>query len=315
MGVNLIYGAFYQHDRPRKMLRYLFDHIDKTAIEIDTINFTGPLFKKVDNRLLSLELVKNGMTEAVMFGPDGNNLLPARVLYKKNILAIRGSFRPVTNVNMDMFEKSSSLFYMEDGVATENTLEVFEITLSNLMSTGIIDEQDFMDRAKLLCALGLTVMISDFKEYYRLVEYFSNYTTKKIRLSMGVSNLVEIFNEKYYRKLSGGILEAFGKLFFKNLIVYLYPMIDRETGEIIDSTNVRVASQVKELYKFFAYNDKVIDITDYNKDYLQIYSKEVLEMINHGKQGWEKMLPEKIVKLISSENLFGYQTDPKKRLD
>jgi hypothetical protein len=183
------------------------------------------------------------------------------------------------------------------------------------MSTGIIDEQDFMDRAKLLCALGLTVMISDFKEYYRLVEYFSNYTTKKIRLSMGVSNLVEIFNEKYYRKLSGGILEAFGKLFFKNLIVYLYPMIDRETGEIIDSTNVRVASQVKELYKFFAYNDKVIDITDYNKDYLQIYSKEVLEMINHGKQGWEKMLPEKIVKLISSENLFGYQTDPKKRLD
>jgi hypothetical protein len=237
------------------------------------------------------------------------------VLYKKNILAIRGSFRPVTNVNMDMFEKSSSLFYKEDGVAPENTLEVFEITLSNLMSTGIIDEQDFMDRAKLLCALGLTVMISDFKEYYRLVEYFSNYTTKKIRLSMGVSNLVEIFNEKYYRKLSGGILEAFGKLFFKNLIVYLYPMIDRETGEIIDSTNVRVASQVKELYKFFAYNDKVIDITDYNKDYLQIYSKEVLEMINHGKQGWEKMLPEKIVKLISSENLFGYQTDPKKRLD
>jgi hypothetical protein len=315
MGVNLIYGAFYQHDRPRKMLRYLFDHVDKTAIEIDTINFTGPLFKKVDNRLLSLELVKNGMTEAVMFGPDGNNLLPARVLYKKNILAIRGSFRPVTNVNMDMFEKSSSLFYKEDGVAPENTLEVFEITLSNLMSTGIIDEQDFMDRAKLLCALGLTVMISDFKEYYRLVEYFSNYTTKKIRLSMGVSNLVEIFNEKYYRKLSGGILEAFGKLFFKNLIVYLYPMIDRETGEIIDSTNVRVASQVKELYKFFAYNDKVIDITDYNKDYLQIYSKEVLEMINHGKQGWEKMLPEKIVKLISSENLFGYQTDPKKRLD
>ena len=123
------------------------------------------------------------------------------MLYKKNILAIRGSFRPVTNVNMDMFEKSSSLFYKEDGVAPENTLEVFEITLSNLMSTGIIDEQDFMDRAKLLCALGLTVMISDFKEYYRLVEYFSNYTTKKIRLSMGVSNLVEIFNEKYYRYL------------------------------------------------------------------------------------------------------------------
>ena len=136
VGVNLIYGAFYQHDRPRKMLRYLFDHIDKSAVEIDTVNFTGPLFKDVDNRILSLELVKNGMTEAVMFGPDGNNLLPARVLYKKNILAIRGSFRPVTNVNMDMFTSSSSLFYQDDDVEEDNTMNIFEITLSNLRSNG-----------------------------------------------------------------------------------------------------------------------------------------------------------------------------------
>ena len=85
------------------------------------------------------------------------------------------------------------------------------------MSTGEIDEQDFMDRAKLLCSLGQTVMISNFKEYYRLAEYFSEYTKKKIRLTMGVNNLIEIFNEKYYRHLSGGILEAFGKLFFENL--------------------------------------------------------------------------------------------------
>ena len=181
VGVNLIYGAFYQHDRPRKMLRYLFDHIDKSAIEIDTINFTGPLFEDVDNRILSLELVKNGMTEAVMFGPDRNNLLPARVLYKKNILAIRGSFRPVTNVNMDMFTSSSSLFYEDDDVEEDNTMNIFEITLSNLRSngTGFIDEQDFMDRAKLLCAMGLTVMISNFKEYYRLVEYFQTTPQKR----------------------------------------------------------------------------------------------------------------------------------------
>ena len=317
VGVNLIYGAFYQHDRPKKLLRYLFDHIDKSAVEIDTINFTGPLFKDVDNRILSLELVKNGMTEAVMFGPDGNNLLPARVLYKKNILAIRGSFRPVTNVNMDMFTSSSSLFYQDDDVEEDNTMNIFEITLSNLRSngTGFIDEQDFMDRAKLLCAMGLTVMISNFKEYYRLVEYFSNYTTKKIRLSMGVSNLIEIFDEKYYRNLSGGILEAFGKLFFKNLLVYLYPMIDPDTGEVVDSTNVRVSSQVKELYKFFKYNEKVVDITDYNKEYLNIYSKEVLEQINKGKSGWEDMLPEKVSALIKEKNLFGYQPDKSKRLD
>ena len=132
---------------------------------------------------------------------------------------------------------------------------------------------------------------------------------------MGVSNLIEIFDEKYYRNLSGGILEAFGKLFFKNLLVYLYPMIDPNTGEVVDSTNVRVSSQVKELYKFFKYNEKVVDITDYNKEYLNIYSKEVLEQINKGKSGWEKMLPEKVSALIKEKNLFGYQPDKSKRLD
>ena len=99
MGVNLIYGAYYKHNKPRSLIRYLYDHIDPTTIEIDTINFSGPLFKDVDNRLLSLELIKNGMTQAVMFGPDGKNILPAAELYKKNILTIRGSFRPVTKVN------------------------------------------------------------------------------------------------------------------------------------------------------------------------------------------------------------------------
>ena len=132
---------------------------------------------------------------------------------------------------------------------------------------------------------------------------------------MGVSNLIEIFDEKYYRNLSGGILEAFGKLFFKNLLVYLYPMIDPDTGDVVDSTNVRVSSQVKELYKFFKYNEKVVDITDYNKEYLNIYSKEVLEQINKGKSGWEKMLPEKVSALIKEKNLFGYQPDKSKRLD
>jgi len=157
LGTNLIYGAFYKHDQPKKLLKYLYDHIDKDTIEIDMINFEGPRFEDVDNRLMSLQLLRNEMTEAVMFGPDGNNILSARILYKKNVLALRGSFRPVTKVNMDMYE-----------------------------------------RAELLCSLGQTVMISNFKEYYRLVEYFNNYTKERIGLVMGVNNLVDVFDTKYY---------------------------------------------------------------------------------------------------------------------
>ena len=113
------------------------------------------------------------MTDAVMFSPDGKNVLPAKVLYKKNILALRGSFRPVTKVNVEMYLNSIKLFLKQKGVDLEKTQVVFEITLSNLKSDGEIDEQDFLDRAKLLCSLGQTVLISDFKEYYKLVEYFS----------------------------------------------------------------------------------------------------------------------------------------------
>lgn len=310
LGTNLIYGAFYKYNVPKKFLRYLYDHLDKDQIEIDTINFSGPVFKDVDNRLMSLQLVKNGMTDAVMFAPDGNNVLPARVLYKKNILAFRGSFRPVTRVNTDMYRKSLEMFKKENRVNPDKTQVIFEITLSNLRSNrGEIDEQDFMDRARLLCSLGQTVLISNFQEYYKLVEYFSLYSKNRMGIAMGVNNLVDVFDQKYYTHLSGGILEAFGKLFFKDLRVYLYPMLNKKDGSLITSDNLKVHPRMKELYKFFKYNGKVVDITDYDERNLTIFSRKVLDMIKNGEKGWEKLLPEGVANLIKEQSLFGYETE------
>lgn len=308
LGVNLIYGAFYYYDNPRNLLKHLYDHISKDQIEIDTINFTGPLFEKVDNRLMSLQLVKNGMTEAVMFAPDGNNVLPASVLYKKNILTLRGSFRPVTRVNMSMYEKSLELFLQERKVDEEKAVVIFEITLSNLKSEGEIDEKDFLDRADLLGSLGQTVMISNFQEYYKVVEYFSQHTRERMGLTMGVNTLVDIFDEKYYRHLSGGILEAFGKLFFKSLKIYLYPL-KKESGEIITSENLEVHPRMKELYQYFKDNGRVVDITDYDPEILDIYSREIHKMIVEGRPGWEKMLPEATTAMIKEKNLFRAQQE------
>lgn len=305
LGVNLIYGAYYKYNDPKKLLKYLYDHLDQDQLEIDTINFSGPRFANVDNRLMSLQLVKNGMTDAVMFSPEGHNILPAAILYKKNILALRGSFRPVTSVNIDMYEKSLKMFLEENRVEKENTLVIFEITLSNLRSEGEIDERDFMDRAELLCSLGQTVMISNFQEYYKVVEYFANYTKARMGLAMGVNNLVEIFDEKYYRHMSGGILEAFGKLFYRDLKVFLYPMLG-ENDEIINSENLKVHPRMKELYKFFAYNGKVVDIEDVDVKSLKIFSREVLKMICNNTPGWEDMLPEGISELIKEHQLFSY---------
>ncbi|NOR27804.1 MAG: TonB-dependent receptor [Lutibacter sp.] len=306
LGVNLIYGAFYLNDKPKELLKSLYDNLHEVQLEIDMINFSGARFSYVDNRLMSLLLVKNGMTNAVMFGPDGNNLLPAQQLYKANILALRGSFRPVTKLNMEIFKLAEQLFLNEKNVQKENTKIIFEITLANLIAEGEIDERDFLERTELVCSLGQNVMITNYQEYYKLVEYFSEFTKEKIGLAMGVNNFIQIFDEKYYRNLSGGILEAFGKLFFKDLKVYLYPLKDQHTGKIRTSENLKVHPRMKELYKFFKYNGKVVDIKDYNPDMLDIFSKTVLEMISNGKQGWEEMLPKGIAAIIKKERLFGY---------
>jgi hypothetical protein len=307
LGVNLLYGAFYMNDNPKDLLESLYDNIDLDQIEVDMINFSGPRFMYVDNRLMSLYLVKNGFTDAVMFGPDGNNLLPAQQLYKKNILTLRGSFRPVTKVNVDMYEKSIQLFCEDKKVDNDKTKIIFEITLSNLRGDkGEINERDFLDRTELLCSLGHNVMITNFQEYFKLVEYLSQFTKKRMGMVMGVYNLIQIFDEKYYRDLSGGILEAFGKLFFKDLKVYLYPLKDKETNEFITSENLKVHPRMKELYKFFKHNGKIVDIKDFNPEILNIFSREVLKMISKGEDGWESMLPEGIAEQIKAKRLFSY---------
>ena len=305
LGVNLVYGAYYLNDNPKELLKSFYDNIESDRLEIDMISFSGPRFMYVDNRLMSLQLVKNGMTNAVMFGPDGNNLLPAQVLYKKNILALRGSYRPVTKVNMDMFERSKEMFLAEKKVNPEKTQIIFEITLSNLRAEGEINERDFLDRAELLCALGQNVMITNYQEYFRLVDYFSEFTKERMGLAMGVHNLVQIFDEKYYRDLSGGILEAFGKLFYRDLKVYMYPYKNDETNEFINSDNLKVHPRMKELYKFFKNNGRLIDIKDFDKESLHIFSRKVLKMIKEGEEGWEEMLPEGVSDTIKEKRLFG----------
>ena len=310
MGVNLIYGAYFYNDNPRRLLRSLYDGLDNDQVEIDMVNFSGPRFAYVDNRLMSLQLVKNGMTDAVIFGPNGKNFLPAAVLYKKNIFAMRGSFRPVTLVNVDMLESSLETFMAQEDVNEGDTEILFEITLSNLSSDGEIDERDFLDRADIIGSLGYNVIISNFSEYYKLVHYFTEFTrnSTKIGLGMGVNNLLEVFNPNYYENLPGGIMEAFGKLFKKNVVVYLYPYFNKEDNVLLNAENLKVNENLKELYKFFKFNQRIRDIENYNPAYLDIYSRKILEQIGKGEEGWEVNVPTGVAEMIKDRGMFGHST-------
>ena len=212
VGVNLIYGACYYHKDPRKLIESLLDNLTVDRIEVDMLKFSGPAFADVDNRLMSLQLVNCGLTNAVMFGPKGDVLQPSEVLYKKAILVERGSFRPVTHVNVDMLNCATAQFIQEPAVKGKDVVVLMEITMNNLLAAGELDARDFLARVDILGDIGFTVLISNYPEYYRLSSYFRRYTKEMIGVAMGINNLIEIFNEKYYENLEGGILESFGRL-------------------------------------------------------------------------------------------------------
>ncbi|MBK9273800.1 MAG: TonB-dependent receptor [Flavobacteriales bacterium] len=308
MGTNLLYGCLFQHLDPQEIMTSLYDNVSRHVIEVDMIQMNGPDFAQVDNRLLSLQLVKRGYTDAVIFGPDGQNLQASEALYKKNILTIRGSFRPVTKVNIDMIMNGYNMFIKENRVDRSNLQVLFEITLNNLQAdTGSVDEKDFIDRADILCSLGQTVLISNYQQYYKLVEYFSRYTKARMGLIMGVNNLIEVFDEKYYRDLNGGMLEAFGILFTRDLKIYVYPSKPTADVPLMTTENMPVHPRLKPLYDYLLYNKRIVDIESFDPTVLHIFSQKVLAMIREGRDNWEELVPPYVDNMIKDNRLFGYR--------
>ena len=313
LGVNLLYACFYHNTEPAEFIQSLYDNLTRKQIEIDMVHMNGSKFQNLDNRLLSLLLVKNGMTEAVIFGPDGQNLQPSDVLYKKNILALRGSFRPVTKVNIDMIKNGLNEFVKENKVEEKNLQVLFELTLNNLKSEGDINEKDFLDRVNILCSIGQTVMISNYQRYYKLLDYFGRFTKERLGIILGLTNLQEIFDAQYYRNLEGGILEGIGKMFNRDIKVYVYPSKPDKKTILKTSSNILIQPRIKPLFDFFIFNKRIIDLKGYKEEYLSIFSRKVLKMIKKGQTGWEEMVPTYVDNMIKENKLFGYNQKNKNK--
>jgi hypothetical protein len=306
IGVNLLYGAFY-YSQPEQLISSLQENIAPGRIQVDLIKFSGPSFAKIDNRLINLQLVSQGLTDAVMFTADGEMVQPSEILHKKAILIERGSFRPVTYATNDMLEGARGQFLKESGCSEEDTVVLMEMTLENLLSEGQLNHADFLARVDILGALGRTVLISKFGEYYRLASYLSRYTNRMIGLVMGVPSLIEILDEKYYLNLEGGILEALGRMFKHGLKLYVYPVIDETTGAILSATQVHVAPNLRALFQYLIDNRYIEEITDYRKDFLCIYPATVLAKLKAGDKSWEEMVPPEVAQIIKEREFFGYR--------
>ncbi|MEZ5366477.1 MAG: TonB-dependent receptor [Bryobacterales bacterium] len=314
VGVNLLYGAFFLHHKPDYLVESLLDNLSLERLEIDMIEFSGIEFRHVDNRVMSLRLVQLGLSGAAMFGPTGEVLQPSEVLRKRPILVERGSFRPVTKVNIDMVESARTQFTEELGAGAPPPVELMEITMRNLLASGSIDLRDFLARADVLAAVGKTVLISDYFEYYRLAAYLTRYTTYPIGITLGVASLRDLFNEQYYTGLEGGILEAFGKLFTKDLRIYVYPARDADTGELKRVENVDLPSEIHNLYAHLVERGRVRQLQRFDENVLHIFSRDVLKRIKEGDSTWEGMVPQAVAEVIQARRFFGYRPPVDERI-
>lgn len=325
IGTNLCYGAFYYRHDPKKLIQSLLDNLGADRIEVDMLQFSGPAFDHVDNRLMSLLLVQYGLTNAVMFGPNREVLQPSEVLHRKAIMVERGSFRPVTHVNVDMLNCATAQYVQDPLVKGKDIIVLMEITMNNLLAEGALDPQDFLSRVDLLGDIGFTALISNYSEYYRLTSYFRRYTKEMIGVAMGINNLIEIFNEKYYENLEGGILESFGRLFRNAVKLYIYPMKQEayeryiSSGQggavaahgfaanvLINARNAQVADHLRNLYEHLIENHYIESIVGFDPNILSIFSRDVLKKIKDRDPTWEQMVPPPVAAAIKKRGLFGY---------
>jgi len=308
LGVNLIYAAHYMHTDSIALLKSLMDGLGAERLEIDMIDFSGPAFEAIDNRLMALRLVQFGMTQAAMFQPDGRLVQPADALYKKAVLVERSRFRPPTHLNMNILDCAYEAFCMEPDVNVDDVIVLSEMTLQNLYDSDgedqDIDVEDFLHRVEILCALGKNVMISNYCEFYRLAQYLFRLTSKPVAIALGVPTLQQIFNEQYYENLNGGILEAFGRLFRNDMRMYVCPAIDNEGEGLVSVETLEVQKHLRLLYRYLMENGYFRSLDTINHNHLSIQADAVLEKIKCNDIAWQSMVPDKVADIISERGLF-----------
>jgi hypothetical protein len=306
LGVNLIHGAFYDHGRAAELIGSLMDELSRDRMEVDMIKFSGPAFAGVDNRLASLQLVQQRLTNAALFSPDGEVVEPAELLYDAPLLIERGSFRPVTRVAVDMLERSLELMRSEPDGKGREPVVLMEMTLRNLLALGEeVDHADFLARMDTLRALGRTVLVSNYSRFHNVTGYLRRYTKDRIGMTLGVPTLAEIFEEKYYGDLGGGLLEALGKLLAGPVRLYIYPWRSPE-GETVTAETCRVPPNQSHLYAHLLANRYVQSLEASPGVEIAVLPRTVREKIKAGDSAWETLVPAEVVGVIRERRLFGF---------
>ena len=286
----------------------LLDGLSRRRIEIDMIRFAGPAFSKVDNRLMSLELVENALTDAVLFTSAGEVVQPSEVLFGRPVLIERGSFRPITNVTLDMLVRAEQQLQQDSLIAWEPPVILLEMTLKNLSADPVtdraIDHADFLSRVDMLGNLGKFVMVSNYTRFDKVTTYLRSATKKMIAMVVGMPTLEEIFDEKYYSDLNGGMMEGLGRLFQGPVTLMVYPTRATPSGDVSTAETFVIDASHRSLYAHFLQNGLVQPIRHFDAAQLHLTPGEVLRKLRSSDPAWEAMVPPEVALFIKEHGLF-----------
>ncbi len=309
LGVNLIHACFHHLTNYKQLVSALMDNLSRDSIEIDMLSASGPAFSAIDTRVLNLELVTQGHTKLIIFDEHGEIQPTADLLYKKNLLVLRGSFRPPTHINMDMLGCGLDQFAAELKVQIDDpSITVLpEISMNNLRgfrADGEIENEDFLARVDLLNALGKKVMITNYDDFYRLNMELSNLSRKKIAFVLGVFNMGELFDAARFAKLGFGHLGALGAMFNPDTRIYVYPQKAEGSEQLLTTKDIDIESNVSLLKEYLINCGKIQDLDTCSTQYMSIWSRDILTMIQENSSLWEQYVPEIVAKTVNERDLF-----------
>ncbi|MBR5213484.1 MAG: TonB-dependent receptor [Akkermansia sp.] len=292
LGVNLLHAIYYNREHMDEFVNSVSENLDRSMYEIDFMRFSGNGFSMFDNRLLALELVRNGISEATLFCPDGSVIPPADFLYKRPIVLMRGSFLPICNIHMEMMDSVRVKFTESLTPAQqEKVVDICEISLSNLLRGNDVDLLDFIDRVDALAALGKTVMVTNITHFHRISTLLNQYTNEPVAIALSIGLLNELFKDKW-ADIPGGILASIGLCFVNKTKFYVTPWINRKTGEYVTAGTYIAPEKYQYLYKHLLDNGDIISVPYFNQKLLFRTPRDIVRLINDGDDSWKEYVPE-----------------------
>ena len=305
LGVNLIHGACYLHQTPEALVSELGDHLTQGRVELNFLDLSGPAFAGVETRLLNLHLIQRELSHAVLFHDGGQPVEPGSVLYKKPLVVLRGTFRPILRLHLDMLAAAAKQFRERSG-SDEEVVSVAEISTQNVLDAKPYNPDDVLARVDTLAALGLPVLVTDLAEFYGVEEYLSRYSKRDVAFAIGAKILERALREEYYEKLDGGLLEGLGRLFKRRVRFVVYPSRQADTNVLLTAENVEVSPHIRHLLRFLVESGQVDPLREYREESLGVAAAAVLADLQSGGTSWETQVPEAVANLIKQRRLFDY---------